>query len=462
MPIQRFAPMTKDFPTFDCNAHVTEPPLIWERAQDHLTREDLAALRETIWWDDETQQLIVHGKAGVGIGAPRRGGIPGTMRVISNAGPGVKHDIQRALNVRNLNPKTALTQEQVAYLDFDGSYEPHARLKDMDVQGIDQVMIIPTDIDTYPWLLNAVGARAFCRSYNEWAYEFTRANPERLFFAAMLPMQNPEFARREVYRVAELGCRVALVRPIDAMGNYPLQPKYDPVWKAMEETGVVYGMHPFPANGTLKPPGYTEQHSGAELVRRTIASSGLDHSFLSNVQNFQAEAALWVTTVLMSGFFDRFPKLRAAVFEASSTWISFLLDECDKNYRLYRNERQMPKLSKLPSQMFAEHCMTGFEGDEAPPSRFPEFYSDMLIWSSDVYHHDGDDAWRAMETMNSIGLPRADQAKFLGSNARRLYNIQPPLTIIRDRVTEIHRPDWWPTEAEVQASLRADASVSHR
>ena len=462
MPIQRFAPMTKDFATFDCDAHVTEPPLIWERAGDHLTREELTALRETIWWDDETQQLIVHGKAGVGIGSPRRGGIPGTMRVISNAGPGVKHDIQRALNVRNLNPKTALTQEQVRYLDFDGSYEPHARLKDMDVQGIDQVMIIPTDIDTYPWLLNAVGARAFCKAYNEWAYEFTRASPERLHFAAMIPMQNPEFARREVYRVAEQGCRVGLVRPIDAMGNYPLQPKYDPVWRAMEETGMVYGMHPFPAGGALKPPGYTEQHSGAELVRRTVASSGLDQSFLANVQNFQAEAALWVTTVLMSGFFERFPKLRAAVFEASSTWLSFLLDECDKNYRLYRNERKMPALKKLPSQTFFEHCMTGFEGDEAPPSRFPEFYGDILIWSSDVYHHDGDDAWRAMETMNAVGLPHADQAKFLGGNARRLYNIQPPRTIIRERVTEIARPDWWPTEAEIEASLRAEASVSRR
>ncbi len=32
MPVQRFAPMTKDFATFDCDAHVTEPPLIWERA----------------------------------------------------------------------------------------------------------------------------------------------------------------------------------------------------------------------------------------------------------------------------------------------------------------------------------------------------------------------------------------------------------------------------------------------
>jgi hypothetical protein len=33
MPVQKFAPMTKDFPTFDCDAHVTEPPWLWERAK---------------------------------------------------------------------------------------------------------------------------------------------------------------------------------------------------------------------------------------------------------------------------------------------------------------------------------------------------------------------------------------------------------------------------------------------
>jgi hypothetical protein len=27
MPVQRFAPMMKDFATFDCDVHVTEPPL---------------------------------------------------------------------------------------------------------------------------------------------------------------------------------------------------------------------------------------------------------------------------------------------------------------------------------------------------------------------------------------------------------------------------------------------------
>ena len=40
MPVQRFAAMTKDFATFDCDAHVTEPPLIWERAAEYLTREE--------------------------------------------------------------------------------------------------------------------------------------------------------------------------------------------------------------------------------------------------------------------------------------------------------------------------------------------------------------------------------------------------------------------------------------
>src|SRR5262249_12768017 len=150
---------------------------------------------------------------------------------------------------------------------------------------------IPTDIDTYPWLQNSLGAKAMCKAYNDWAYEYCQENPERLYFAALLPMQNVRYAVEELYRVAGKGCRVGLIRPVDAMGNYPVQPNYEPLWRAMEETGVVYGMHPFPAFGSLKPPAYSEQYSGAELIDLTIASSGLLHLFLTNVQSFQAEAA---------------------------------------------------------------------------------------------------------------------------------------------------------------------------
>ncbi len=177
MPVQKFPAMSKDYATFDCDAHITEPPEIWDRAKDNLTRDELEALKATMLYEPESKQLIVNGRAGVGIGSQKRGGTPGITRAISTAGPGVKHDIQRALNVRNLRPETALTQKQVAYLDHDGSYEPKPRLLDMDVQGIDQVMIIPSDIDTYPWLQNALGAKAACKAYNDWAHEYTLENP---------------------------------------------------------------------------------------------------------------------------------------------------------------------------------------------------------------------------------------------------------------------------------------------
>jgi predicted TIM-barrel fold metal-dependent hydrolase len=459
MAVQKFAPMAKDFPTFDCDAHVTEPPWLWDRARDYLSQAEFDALKTSMWFDEDSKQLVVNGHPETGLGSQRIHGTPGAVNVLSLAGPGLKHDIQRALNVRNLNPATAITSEQADYLDHKGSYEPKPRLRDMDIQGIDQVMIIPTDIDTYPWIQNAMGARAMCKAYNDWAHEYCQENPERLYFAALLPMQDPKFAEQEVYRVAAKGCRVGLIRPIDAMGNYPIQPKYARVWHAMEEAGVVYGMHPFPAFGALKPPAYTEQYSGAELIGLTASSSGLPHFFLTNVQNFQAEASLWVTMVLMSGFFERYPKLNAAVFEASSTWLSFLLDECDKAYKLYRNDRRLAPLKRLPSETFFEHCVTGFEGDEAPPSRLPEFYQNILAWSSDVYHHDGDDAWRALETMRKCELPEPYQAKFLGDNARKLYQIDAPRSFIRQRITEVERPDWWPDEQEVQQSLRPEVAV---
>ena len=76
-----------------------------------------------------------------------------------------------------------------------------------------------------------------------------------------------------------------------------------------------------------------------------------------------------------------------------------------------------------------------------------------------MYHHDGDDAWRALETMQACGLPESYQARFLGENARRLYGIDPPREFIRERVTEIERPDWWPTEAEIRRSLEPEAAL---
>ena len=135
MPVQKFKPMIKDFPTFDCDAHVVEPAKLWERADEHLTQDELEALKTTMWYDPSTRELLINGKANVHdfSAVPAIG--PGKIDIVRLAGPGVKHDIQRALQVRNLNAETALTQEQSEYLAHQEAEEPGPRLKDMDTQG---------------------------------------------------------------------------------------------------------------------------------------------------------------------------------------------------------------------------------------------------------------------------------------------------------------------------------------
>jgi hypothetical protein len=65
-----------------------------------------------------------------------------------------------------------------------------------------------------------------------------------------------------------------------------------------------------------------------------------------------------------------------------------------------------------------------------------------LAWSSDVQHHDGDDVWRAIETMQKYGLPVEHQGKFLGASARRVYKVQTPPKFVRERTRTATRLPW--------------------
>ena len=40
-----------------------------------------------------------------------------------------------------------------------------------------------------------------------------------------------------------------------------------------------------------------------------------------------------------------------------------------------------------------------------------------------------------------------------------MYRIDPPKSFIGDRVTEIQRPDWWPTVQEVKEALKPEAAL---
>ena len=274
--------MTKSFPIFDCDAHVNDPLEIWSKYVPESQKE---LVHDAYWRDDNTamtngDQWSFGGGGGL---------FQGSYNPICIAGPQMNKKI-----LRRIQGMTPLTEEQRVYLEHQGAYNAVARTKEMDLMGIDQVLVIPTMmIMNFPFVENADGAKAFCEAYNNWLTDWCAEVPGRLYGAAMLPLQSPTYAAAEIRRIADLGHPVGLIRPIDARGAYPnaIVPDdnpfaaffggggevFDEVFKTFEETGVCLGMHTFPAGPW--PAGSRGSGPGhARLSRRVSRHGGRRHA----------------------------------------------------------------------------------------------------------------------------------------------------------------------------------------
>jgi predicted TIM-barrel fold metal-dependent hydrolase len=273
--------------------------------------------------------------------------------------------------------------------------------------------------------------------------------PDRLYGAALLPVQDPIRTAKEIYRAKELGHPVGLIRPIDAEAKYPNDVKlammrgggdYDEVFRAFEESGMVLGMHTFPAPGQAHPLGPDYLSSPGDLFTR----AGTDSQTFSFIHEMQ----VWVAQVLLSGFLDRYSKLKMAVYESNAEWLPYTLATCDRMWKLYAKERGV-KGDRLPSEAFQEQAVISFESDEMGVFRQWDEYEDIGIWASDAYHHDGADVWSAMRNMTEAGVPDDVRNKLLGENALRWYGIEPKI-FVKDEAPPIERPDWFPQGQELE------------
>jgi len=275
-----------------------------------------------------------------------------------------------------------------------GCREPHARLRDMDALGTDQVMLFPTWFVRLALVKDAEAAGALARAYNDWVYDYCGANRQRLFPCAVLAIQSVEQSIAELRRVAKRGFKAAAIRPCFWNGRYPTLPEFDPLWREFEELGVVLAMHTFPSREALTP------EWGERIARTRGSGHGLlftdeavvysPGQFLSNIVfsmepsidasealGFIFEAMTWLTTVLMTGWLDKFPRLRAAVLESNATWLPLVLSRSRNFLDLYAFQRG-PKV-RDPYEVFYERCFIAFEGDEEPVYRMWDHYENVKL-----------------------------------------------------------------------------------
>jgi len=288
-----------------------------------------------------------------------------------------------------------------------GGADPVARLADMDAEGIDQAVLYPTIGLYFSVVPDPSAADALARAYNDWLAGYCAADARRLFGAAMLPLQDPGRAARELRRaVTELGFVAGFVRPNLCLGRCLSDRAYDPVWEAAAELDVPIGVH-----------------EGSSVIVPTLGSDRPFNPLVLHAVSHSFEQMLACAQLIAFGVLERHPGLRIVFLESSGGWAPFWLERLDEQAASFGGF--CPEMKLLPSEYFARQCAISFEVDERTlPALAPFVGAERVVWGSDYPHHDATfpgavDALRATIAPCST----ATQTKVLGLNAREAYRL---------------------------------------
>lgn len=285
------------------------------------------------------------------------------------------------------------------------------RIADQKKDGVDGEVIFPNGQALLIFAsTNEAFVQAQCRAYNDWLWEVCAADRQFCNPAAVIPTTSVEWAIEEVNRVAKLGYRTVMLpnKPIYGADNqndpkYNLK-DYDPLWAALQDTDLTITYHV----STGKDPRGTSGPGGA-IINYMV------HALGPTMEP--------VVSMIASGVFDRFPKLRAGTIEANAGWVPWMLDAIDdiaKKHHMW----SFPKLKNRPSDYYRSNCFSSFMEDKAAVMLAEEYdIVDNLLWANDYPHHEGSWPHSAEAIERTLGnhLSETSRAKMLGLNAARIF-----------------------------------------
>lgn len=282
-----------------------------------------------------------------------------------------------------------------------------AWLRVMDESGLDQAYLYPTDGLGIGCVREPEFAADLCRAYNDFlSEEFMKVNP-RLVGVALLPMQAPEEAVKELRRaVTELGMPGAMLPAVGL--RVPLgDALYHPVYAEAERLDVMLGVH-----ATVRDPaGF-----GAANFDRFIEVHQLSHPFAQMQQ---------LTSMTFQGVFERFPRLRVAFMEAGCSWVPFWMNRMDSEWEL-RGAVEAPGCKQRPSEYIRSGRIFfhAEEDEELIPAVAAALREDILYYATDYPHWDHHFPHSMEEFRERADISEPLRRNILRDTALRLYGEQ--------------------------------------
>jgi uncharacterized protein len=375
----------------DADGHILEPPDLWERYLEPRYRDRALRIVQDV---NGLEELEIGGRRSTvtAKGMPSLLGVMGAPDLMTIA----------------LDPLRTYVSE-AAY----GSFDPSERLRLLDAEGLDAVVLYPTlGILWEAELDDPELSQAYTRAYNRWICEFCAGSSDRLIPTAHISLADPDSAAKELERAVAEGARGCFVLPF-THGRKPLAHRdHHKVFAAAQDLDVPFAIHPgFEpewAKGERFAGGdWTEDR--LQLLEAVRGGDGVRHQF---------------ATLFDLAIFDKFPRLKVVVLESGGGWVGHFMDRMDAVYGHTPIGVGMA-LKEKPSDYFRERCWVSCDPDErsiAPLIR--RFGATQFLWASDYPHADHTpDYLSDLETLAG-DLPEPDRQQFLGENVRTLYKIE--------------------------------------
>lgn len=286
------------------------------------------------------------------------------------------------------------------------------RLQHAAEDGVDAEVVFPQKGILGFATPDPVFAGVMTRAWNRWALETFGHEFHRIMPMALIAGGDVENAIKEVQWAALNGFHGIMLsnRPVFNRLDEPLNrteynnKMFEPLWATIQETGLPLVFHV----GNGEDPRAVGGNGGAIINFHKAMGSGIDP----------------LVTLISSGVFERFPKIRAGVIEAGTGWIPWVLNSMDHSYRAHHMWVR-PVIPNLPSEYFRQNCFVSSLEHPTMLKYLCELgLEDNIVWSNDYPHHEGSFPHSKLSIEREMSdLTDAQRAKILGENAVRIFNI---------------------------------------
>ena len=384
-----------DMVVISVDDHVVEPPDMFDK---HLSREGLAtapkfktAPNGTNYWEYQGMRL-----PNIGLNAV----------------------IGRVPEEYGIEP-TAMSQLR------KGTYDVHARIGDMNVNGIAASLnfgsFVTFDGSLFAKVPNKEQSILHLRAYNDWHIdEWCGAYPGRFIPCGILPTWDMDATVAEIKRIAKKGCTAVSINENPTVLGLPSvhNAYWEPMWKAITDHDIVMCLH----IGAGNPAPHASMETPIEAWISTMPIS------------IVVGAADWLHLPALK----RYPSMKIALSEGSIGWVPYFLERSDFSHERHKawTHSEFNFKGEKPSDVFKKHFLNCFIDDAFGLKNIEDIGEDMIAYECDYPHSDC--LWpyapeRLWETVK--GLTPAQIEKVTHKNAMRFFRFDPFKHYRREELT---------------------------